>query len=231
MKTTEKYFLIAAALFCVMGDASAGPDSTYVEFLWAPTPPDAVARQQTLGFVIDGNQHHQICIAARAYSAKNKPLRIDVIDAAGQLVSSQSHNDFEGPKRCYEADLDPRADAGDWTFNIYLGETLSATEKIEVAGSLEDASFYQPSSIPYVLGRPNYDPSIPPSDFIGRLVWTMRVNERGAVTDVAVEIAEGVGESMRHRAISAGYLSLFPPDPSRATEPLEYRRELNFRPD
>lgn len=225
------HFLIAAALFCAMGDVSAGPGDTYVEFLWAPTPPDAVARQQTLGFVLDDTQHHQVCIAARTSDVKKKLLRIDVIDAAGQLASSQDHNDFEGPKRCYAADFGARANAGNWTFNIYLGGVLSATEKIEVARSLEDAPFYQPSSTPYVLGRPNYDPSIPPSEFIGRLVWTMRVNERGTVTDVAVEIAEGVGESMRHRAIAAGYLSLFPPDPSRATAPLEYRRELNFRPD
>ena len=231
MNTTATFFVIAGIFSCGLAEASAAKDATYVEFLWSPTPPEALARRQTLGFVLDGKQLHQVCVAALTSAAEDKILRIDVIDAASKLVSSQNHEDFRGPKRCYAAGLGAHGSTGEWTFNIYLDGALSATETIEVARTLEEAPFYQVSSIPYVLGRPNYDTKIPASEFIGRLVWVMHVNESGAVTHVEVEIEEGVGTLMRDRAIAAGYLSLFPPDPSRATEPLKYRRELKFRPD
>lgn len=80
-----------------------------------------------------------------------------------------------------------------------------------------------------VVGRQTYDAKISASEFIGRLVWIMDVNESRTVTLVEVGIEEGVGKLMRDRAISAGYLSLFPPDRSRASEALKYRRELIFR--
>ncbi len=44
----------------------------------------------------------------------------------------------------------------------------------------------------------------------------MDVDPLGRVTQVEVEVAEGVGERLRERAIAAGYLTLFPPDPGRA---------------
>lgn len=229
--TTTRLFAIAGIFLYGLADTSAAKDAPYVEFLWSPTPPEAIARQPTIGFVLDGRQAHQVCVAARTSAAENRLLRIDVMDAASRLVSSRTHEDFRGPKRCYPAGLGAHGSAGQWTFNIYLDGALSATETIEVAKTLEEAPFYRASSIPYVLGRPNYDAEIPASEFIGRLVWVMDVNEGGTVTHVEVEIEEGVGKLMRDRAIAAGYLSQFPPDPSRATEPLKYRRELEFRPD
>lgn len=180
---------------------------------------------------MDADERHQVCVAAAANDIEGSFLRIDIHDAAGELVADRKYDDFSGPKRCYDVDLDANAMPGTWTFNVYLGEELGASKEIEVAKTLEQANFYQPSAIPYVLGRPNYDPNIPPDEFIGRLVWTMVVDESGAVTDVEVEVAEGVGQLMKNRAIAAGYMSLFPPDPSRVDESLKYRRELNFRPD
>lgn len=223
--------LLACALLSPIGAASAPNEITYVEFLWAPTPKSAIARQVTLGFVLDGNQHHQVCVAVLDPAVETNVLRIEAIDASGQLVSRQDHDDFRGPKRCYEAGLDMHGNAGEWTFKFYLDGALAATRTIEVAKSLETASFYAPSSIPYVLGRPNYDPKISPSEFVGRLVWIMHINESGAVTKVEVEAAEGVGILMKERAIAAGYISLFPPDPSRAKEASTYRRELKFETD
>ncbi|AUZ56244.1 hypothetical protein B1L07_15455 [Stenotrophomonas acidaminiphila] len=58
----------------------------------------------------------------------------------------------------------------------------------------------------------------------------MDVDPQGKVTHVDVEVAEGVGERLRDRAIAAGYLSLFPPDPGRAATPLRWRRSLDFAP-
>ncbi len=127
--------------------------------------------------------------------------------------------------------MDIRGNAGEWAFKVYLDGELAATKIIEVARRLETASFYAPSLNPYVLGRPNYDPSIPPSEFIGRLVWVMHVNESGTVIKVELEAAEGVGILMKEGAIAAGYMSLFPPDPSRTKEASTYRRELTFKPD
>lgn len=214
------------------GTAAAEEARAYIEFLWSPTPGDALARQQTLGFVREGSQQHQVCVAALGRSTNDvKSLRIEVSDASGTLVSSQIHDDFRGSKRCYPADLPMAASPGEWVFKVYLDDVSAGSSSIEVANRLEDASFYQPSSTPYVLGRPNYDSSIPPEEFVGRLVWIMHVDEAGTVTGVEVEEAEGVGVQMMERAIEAGNISLFPPDPSRAQEPLKYRRELAFAPD
>lgn len=231
MKTSLFFLLVTGTALAMSGTASAAGVNSYVEFLWSPTPKGAIARQETRGFVLDGQQDHQVCVAVLDSDADIQVLRIDAVDAAGALVSSQRHDDFRGEKRCYEADLDPRGKAGTWTFNIHIDGVLSRARTIEVAERLDSASFYAPSQIPYVLGRPNYDASIPPDEFIGRLVWVMHVNAQGAVTQVEVEIAEGVGTLMQDRAIAAGYLSLFPPDPSRSGTVSTYRRELTFQPD
>jgi hypothetical protein len=43
-----------------------------------------------------------------------------------------------------------------------------------------------------------------------------------------VEHAEGVGERLRERALAAGWLSRFGPDPARQAKPLRWRRTLQF---
>jgi hypothetical protein len=222
-----------AAMLCsnMLGIAYAAEPNVFVEFLWEPRPADALARRQTLGFVMNGGIHHQVCLAAMNTAAENKPLRIDVRDASDKVVSSNTYDDFKGPKHCYDAQLGRDGMPGKWKFEIFLNGELSATKTIQVAKTLAEAPFYQPSGIPYVLGRPNYDTSIPPKEWSGRLVWVMTVNEKGEVTNVKVETAEGIGERMKDRAIAAGNMSLFPPDPSRAGNPLRYRRELKFAPD
>jgi len=210
--------------------AAASEHDVYVEFLWSPRAEGEVARRQTLVFVMDGTARHQVCLAEIASSAgdassEHKNLRIDVHDAAGELVSSNAYTDFNGSKRCYDAQLGQAGVPGKWKFEFFLGGELRGTDTIQVAKSLSEAPFYRPSSVPYVLGRPNYDTSIEPDAWKGHLVWVMEVNEDGAVTNVEVESAEGVGERIKDRAISAGYMSLFPPDPSRRGKPLKYRRE------
>jgi len=201
-----------------------------LEFLWSRPSPDSLARQETRGFLL-GNRDHQVCVAAI-----NPPpggitsLRIDAVDAAGKLVSRQDHDEFRGAKRCYDAELGTTGKPGEWTFNIYINDKLAAARQIEVARSLEAAAFYAPSLTPYVLGRPNYDTTFDPNKFVGRLVWIMAIDKRGTVTKVHIESAEGVGALMQDRAIAAGYMSLFPPDPSRS-EGATYRRELSFDRD
>ncbi|RZZ84980.1 hypothetical protein EA656_15610 [Pseudoxanthomonas winnipegensis] len=59
----------------------------------------------------------------------------------------------------------------------------------------------------------------------------MTVDPQGQVTNVEVEVAEGVGARIKDRAIQAGYMTLFPPDPDRATKPLIWRRTLEFAPN
>lgn len=210
---------------------AAQDERIFVEFLWAPTPDGALARQPTRGFLLDGRNAHQICAAAIHAPRAYRELRIDIADDTGRQVGSQRHEDFRGEKRCYTARLAPDGAPGLWTVAVFLDGEQRATGTIQVARTLEQAPFHRPSGIPYVLGRPNYDASIPPEDFVGRLVWVMEVDVDGHVTDVQVELAEGVGERMRERALAAGRLSLFPPDPSRAAEPLRYRRELSFERD
>jgi len=202
-----------------------------LEFLWQLPAPDSIARQPTLGFVADGKHAHAVCVFTLPPDARPKGLVLEGADPTGKVVVRREEPDFDGEKRCYTVALGD-GEPGRWTWRAYLDGKPEALGEghIEVARTLEEAPFYRPSSVPYVLGRPNYDPSIPPDEFIGRLVWLIHVDPAGKVTDVEVEVAEGVGERMRERAIAAGYLSLFAPDPGRAAG-FTYRRELEFRPD
>ncbi len=225
--------LLAAFLPMAALAADEAPRATHagIEFLWKLHPPEAIARQPTLGFVADGRHEHAVCVFALPAEARPAGLVIEGVDPSGRVAVRREDAEFGGDKRCYRVDLDDGA-PGVWTWRAYLDgnpEPLGEA-RIEVAATLEQAAFHAPSSVPYVLGRPNYDASIPPEQFIGRLVWLIHVDPDGKVTNVEIEVAEGVGERMKDRAIAAGYLSLFPPDPARSAG-FTYRRELEFRPD
>ena len=203
-----------------------------IEFLWSKQPADSLARAPTLGFLIDGKAGHQVCVVGFPPDARIQGLVLEGVDAAGEVIVRKEDPDFKGNKLCYDAGLSGRGEAGRWMYRAYFnGATNPAgMGRIEVARSLDTAKFHEPSGIPYVLGRPNYDPAIPPEEFKGRIVWVMHVNQAGKVTGVEIEAAEGVGKLMQDRAIAAGKLSLFPPDPTRP-EDFTYRRELTFSPD
>lgn len=222
--------LVVPFLLSLCGPAAAQDSSIYIEFLWSRTPADALARQQTRQFVMTGDHEHQICVAATAATGDVGGLQLELRDADGTPVSLQRHDDYRGAKRCYRADLGSGGRPGDWTAHVVLGDGGSNTATIRVDPRLEDAPFFQQRDVPYVAGRPNYDASIAPEQWAGRLVWAMDVDPQGKVTHVEVEVAEGVGERLRDRAIAAGYLSLFPPDPGRAGTPLRWRRSLDFAP-
>ncbi len=83
MKTVSLSLLVASVLLPAIGAASAANESTYVEFLWSPTPEGAIARQVTRGFVLDGNQHHQVCMAVLDPATETNVLRVEAIDASG----------------------------------------------------------------------------------------------------------------------------------------------------
>lgn len=222
--------LVMPFLLSLCGPAAAQDNSIYIEFLWSRTPADALARQQTRQFVMTGDHEHQICVAATAATGDVGGLQLELRDADGKPVSLQRHDDYRGAKRCYRADLGSGGRPGDWTAHVVLGDGGSNTATIRVDPRLEDSPLFQQRDVPYVAGRPNYDASIAPEQWAGRLVWAMDVDPQGKVTHVEVEVAEGVGERLRDRAIAAGYLSLFPPDPGRAGTPLRWRRSLDFAP-
>lgn len=222
--------LAVPILLSLCGAAAAQDSGIYIEFLWSRTPADALARQQTRQFVMTGDHEHQICVAATAATGDVGGLQLELRDADGTPVSLQRHDDYRGAKRCYRADLGSGGRPGDWTAHVVLGDGGSSTATIRVDPRLEDSPLFQQRDVPYVAGRPNYDASIAPEQWAGRLVWAMDVDPQGKVTHVEVEVAEGVGERLRDRAIAAGYLSLFPPDPGRAGTPLRWRRSLDFAP-
>ena len=230
MKENFRVIVSTLLVSSTIGTAFAG-DSAYIEFLWAPPTKAALARAEAFGFVLDGTQDHRLCVEANDASPRKGVLRIEVVDAAGDVVESQWHENFDGAKECYPTDLPPSGFPGNWTFNVYLDGSLSATKTIEVARTLEDASFYVESSRPYVLGRPNYDANIPPGDYIGRLSWIMSVDTAGVVRNVEVEAAEGAGEAMKDRAIAAGYLTVFPPNRSPADTLRKVRQEYILATD
>lgn len=222
--------LVVPLLLSLCGPAAAQDSGIYIEFLWSRTPADALARQQTRQFVMTGDHAHQICVAGTAATGDVGGLQLELRDADGKRVSLQRHDDYRGSKRCYRADLGSGGRPGDWTAHAVLGDGGSNTATIRVDPRLEDSPLFQQRDVPYVAGRPNYDASIAPEQWGGRLVWAMDVDPQGKVTHVEVEVAEGVGERLRDRAIAAGYLSLFPPDPGRAATPLRWRRSLDFAP-
>lgn len=219
----------------VAAEAPAGSGaSVYIEFLWSRSLDDALARQETRSFVLDSSFDHRVCIAVLGQSVEAvRGLVLEAVDTNGVVVSRQEYPDFDGSKRCYSAELPEDGVAGKWAYLAFLnGSTVAAGRReVEVARTLESAPFYQPSSVPYVLGRPNYDRTIPPGEFKGRLVWVMHVNAEGRVTDVDIEVSEGIGDRMASRALAAGYSSLFPPDPSRGEVGILVRRTLDFAPD
>ncbi|USJ00529.1 hypothetical protein MUG10_21955 [Xanthomonas prunicola] len=220
--------MAAATLACT---ASAANKSVYIEFLWDARPPHAIARQQTLQFLTDGQHDHQVCVATDFAATDVGGLVLTAFDAAGKEVSRHQYPDYRGVKRCYSADLGHGGKPGLWTFRARTGDGRTGEDTIHVNAKLADSSLSRDPGIPYVAGRPNYDASIPPGQWVGRLVWEMTVNAQGKVTDVSVVTAEGVGAQIRDRAIAAGYLSLFFPDSRRASKPLVWRRELSFKPE
>lgn len=205
----------------------------YIEYLWAKPAVGALARQETRSFVLEPGFDHQVCVAVLAPAVQPHSLLLEAVDGSGSVVSRQTDRSYSGRKRCYPAALPADGIPGRWAYRVYLDgqPQIAASRPVDVARRLLGAPFNAPSSTPYVLGRPNYDASIQPSAFSGRLVWAMTVNRAGNVTHVQIEAAEGIGERLRARALAAGYLSLYPPDPSRAEAGAVYRRALNFRPD
>ncbi len=83
LKTVSLSLLVASVLLPAIGAVSVANESTYVEFLWSPTPEGAIARQVTRGFVLDGNQHHQVCMAVLDPATETNVLRVEAIDASG----------------------------------------------------------------------------------------------------------------------------------------------------
>ncbi|WP_277381207.1 energy transducer TonB [Stenotrophomonas maltophilia] len=208
--------------------AARAADDVYVEFLWSPTPVDALARSQTQLIIADGQHDHRICVAADLDDTDVGGLQIEIRDAKGGRVSRTAHEDYRGRKKCYEANLGTSGAAGMWTVDAVLGDGRRGTAQIRVDHRLETSPLYLRHDQPYVAGRPNYDASIPPAEWVGTLVWAMDVDAEGNVTHVEVEHAEGVGERLRERALAAGWLSRFGPDPARQGKPLRWRRTLQF---
>ena len=216
--------LVALTLAVSPGNVCAA-DAAYIEFLWQPAPKGALARGEAFGFVMDPAQHHVVCVEAEDAVTGPSKLRIDVIDASGADVAAYGDGSFLGAKKCNPAKLPPTATPGEWTFNVYVDDVLLGTKTIEVARTLDEAAFHSDPRRPYVLGRPNYDPSIPPDEYVGRLSWIMTVDPAGTVRHVDVEVAEGAGERMKARAVAAGMATMFPPNASPDAKPFKVRQE------
>ncbi len=211
-------------------DASQPEAEVYVELLWQKTPEGAIARQIAHSFALDGRFDHQVCVAILEEGIDVQGMTLQAVDQSGAVVAGRAHRDFDGRKKCVPADLPAAAVPGQWTFKVYLdGIDLAVGERmIDVFPTVDALVSRAPADVPYVLGRPNYDSSIPPGDFHGEVSWIMHVTRSGSVSRVEIETAEGVGAKMRDRALAAGFLTLFPPDPARA-ENAKFRRQVSFR--
>ena len=68
-----------------------------IEFLWSRQDGDfALARRPTLGFVQEGERDHLVCVVALPAGSGVKGVAIEALDAAGNVVSRQVHDDFTG---------------------------------------------------------------------------------------------------------------------------------------
>lgn len=228
MKSFTRSALLAALALCHPTEMAWAGDTAYLEFLWAAPGKGALARAEAFGFTLEADQDHRVCVVALTDTQPNGHLAIEILDASGTLVTRQEYDDFGGAKRCYKAALGTTGEAGHWTFKAYIDGALAGTKTIEVARTLESAPFHSQGSHPYVLGRPNYDPTIPADEYNGRLVWIMHVDPAGSVSRVEIETAEGAGSRMRARAMAAGLLTRFPPDEARSVRPLKVRQEYNL---
>src|SRR5688572_30343888 len=103
MKTDSAIVAFVLLVSSVAGTAFAG-DPGYIEFLWAPSAEAALARGEAFGFVLDGKRDHQVCVGAVDARPRHGVLRVDVVDAAGDVVQSRHHAHFDGQKACYPAD-------------------------------------------------------------------------------------------------------------------------------
>ncbi|MEG2804957.1 hypothetical protein [Stenotrophomonas sp.] len=222
---------VGLLLWVPLAVSAAEADALYIEFLWASPPAGALARQQTRQFVTEGAFAHQICVAAEARDKDVGGLTLDIADATGAPMSRHVFADYRGRKRCFPADLGHGGAPGLWRVGVALGDGRQAEAMIRVDRRIEASPYLREPGIAYVYGRPNYDAGIPAEQWVGRVEWQMDVDAQGRVTHVQVVSAEGVGERLRERAIAAGYISLFPPDPARLTTPLQVRRSLSFAPE
>lgn len=228
-------FLLTSLLLSTTATAQSTPPAnpdTYIEFLWSRTPAGAMARQETRSFALDKRFDHQVCVAIMNAEITVTSMEVRAVDQTGRLVSSRTYHDVDGSKRCFSADLPTTGSAGKWTYSVRLNgqERVIGERSIDVFDTVEDLIAHTAPGLPYVLGRPNYDSSIPPDRYDGELVWIMHIKPDGTVSQVDIEEASGIGVQMRPKAVAAGLMSLFPPDQSRAPD-ATFRRHLSLRPD
>lgn len=208
------------------------PKDAYIEFLWTRTSVGALARQETRSFALDGRFDHQICVAILNKDLVVERMEVRAVGPAGRQISRQMYRDVDGSKKCFSADLPADAPAGKWTYEVRVNDQdrVVGAQSVDVFATVEALVEHTPAGMPYVLGRPNYDPSLAPDQFKGELVWVMHIKRDGTVSAVDIERAEGVGVTLQPKAVAAGLISLFPPDPAwDATA--TFRRHLSFRPD
>ncbi len=228
-------FLTVPALLLGTATADASPAPTreaYIEFLWSKTPAGALARQETRSFALDGQFDHQVCVAILNADIVVKSIELRAIGPAGEQITSRKFNDADGRKRCVPAALPVDAPPGKWTYEVRVNDQdrVVGSQTVKVFPSVDALIADVDPGMPYVLGRPNYDSSISPDEYDGELVWIMHIRHDGTVSAVDIERAEGAGIAMRPKAIEAGLISRFPPDPAREPD-ATFRRHLSFRPD
>jgi len=228
-------FLIVPALLWGAASADASPSPTreaYVEFLWTKTPAGALARQETRSFALDGQFDHQVCVAILNADIVVKSIELRAIGPVGEQITSRKFNDADGSKRCVSAELPVGARPGTWTYEVRVNDQdrVLGSQTVKVFPTVDALIADVAPGMPYVLGRPNYDPSISPDQYDGELVWIMHIRQDGTVSAVDIDRAEGAGIAMRAKAVEAGLISLFPPDPTREPD-ATFRRHLSFRPD
>src|SRR5690606_39238127 len=81
--------------------AAAVPEARHagLEFLWQLPAPDSIARQPTLGFVVDGKHAHAVCVFTLPPDARPKGLVLEGADPTGKVVVRREEPDFDGEKR------------------------------------------------------------------------------------------------------------------------------------
>lgn len=227
--------LLLGIWLCAANDSATATERSpihgHIEFLWEARNPSSDVRAVALGLLMRPDSPHQVCWKSNNFPAAGAAVRMDIRDAEGALVDSREHRRDSGGRVVECRDLvlgDQPATPGAWTFTLHFDGKHAATERIEVAASLEQAEFYANPNLPYVVGRTNYPEGIDPADYNGHFLWTLTFDETGKVADVQIREMSGIAERLREAGLQAARLNRIPADPARRHAPFRANQRYDF---
>lgn len=226
--------LLAVGACLLAADAARAGSIHAIEFLWETPPKTARARSIAEAFAMDRLTQHRVCWKAGGLAERETAVRIDAIDAAGEIVHSVRYTvvpDESMTISCRPAGTGDTEGAvpGHWTYRIHLDGQPEAQKRIPVGRTLEEMPRFDNPQWPYVRGRTTFKPEYA-EDYRGTITIELTVNAEGTVNKTEIHEATGATDVALEAAKEAGPLFRFPPDPGRRYKPLRIRQTYELKP-